>query len=70
MVSILFCSTLATLAAAKQWADFAAYLAAGATMLVGLEKSVQFRESSILVSPPAFQFWLLKLKLNERSIVL
>ena len=43
-VSILFCSTAATLAAAKAWGDLAAYLAAATTVLVGLEKSMLFRE--------------------------
>jgi len=43
-IGILFCSTLATLTAAKQWSDAAAYLAAATTILVSLEKSMLFRE--------------------------
>jgi hypothetical protein len=43
-VGILVCSTFASLAAAKQLSDLAAYLAAAATILVGLEKSMLFRE--------------------------
>jgi hypothetical protein len=43
-ILILVCSSLATLAAAKQMSDLAAYLAATATVLVALEKSMLFRE--------------------------
>ena len=43
-IGILFCSTIATLAAAKQLSELASYLAAATTILVGLEKSMLFRE--------------------------
>jgi hypothetical protein len=43
-VGILLCSTLATLCAARQLAELAAYLSASTTILVGLEKSMLFRE--------------------------
>jgi hypothetical protein len=43
-VGVLFCSTGATLAAAQNMSELAAYLAAAATILIGLEKSMLFRE--------------------------
>jgi hypothetical protein len=43
-IGILFCSTLGTLAAARTWNELAAYLAAIATILVSVEKTMLFRE--------------------------
>jgi hypothetical protein len=43
-IGVLFCSTMAILAAAKQLNELAAYLSAATTILVGLEKSMLFRE--------------------------
>jgi hypothetical protein len=43
-VGILFCSTAATVCAARQLSELASYFAAAATILVGLEKSMLFRE--------------------------
>lgn len=67
-VAILFCSTLATLAAAKEWTDLAAYLAAASTILIGLEKSMQFREKWKLHLAIATRLSVLEAELNTRQI--